>query len=381
MQSMDKDTLFSAFGKWVEPINVLHFQEKVDELQQDKYVKKLTTKAYLLLLLHAQLHEKESLRAISDGLLDEDFQEALGFESISASQLSRKNNGVNTSLLSRLFLELVWKIQNHNQHRMPKGMPLKIIDSSTITLTQTYHKWATFRKTKSGVKVHLRLVFMDHQQIYPDKVTITNAKEHDRNQLEVLVDDKEAMYVFDRGYVDYETFDRFFDEGIFFASRLKKNAVVRKLESFSVAKDSPIKSDSIVVCGTTQSRTENVFRLIETVDSKGNEIRIITNRFDLSAAEIGDIYRSRWAIELFFKWLKQHVRIKTFYGMSETAVHNQIYIALITYCLLVLIQLETSAKQSLLQLKRWLQVMLWKPYHRLFRRINFRKSHQARGTP
>jgi IS4 transposase len=137
----------------------------------------------------------------------------------------------------------------------------------------------------------------------------------------------------------------------------------------------------MVVCGTTQTRTENVVRLIETVDSKGNPLRIITNRFDISAEEIGDIYRSRWAIELFFKWLKQHVRIKTFFGMSETAVENQIYIALITYCLLVLVQLETSAKQSLLQLKRWLQAMLWKPYDKWFGRIHFRKEQQARGKP
>lgn len=378
---MDKNTLISSFGKWVKPINMLNFQDRVKELQQDKYVKKLTTKAYLLLLLHAQLHEKESLRDISDGLLDEDFQGELGLESISASQLSRKNNEVDTSLLSQLFLDLVQKIQGHKQHRISKGMPLKIIDSSTIPLNLTNYKWARFRKTKSGVKLHLRLVFIDKQQVYPDKVTITSANEHDRNQLEVLIDNKEAMYVFDRGYVDYEKFDRFFDEGIFFASRLKKNAVVRTLESFQVPDGSPIKTDSMVVCGTTQSRTENVFRLIETVDSKGNEIRIITNRFDISAEEIGDIYRSRWAIELFFKWLKQHVRIKTFYGMSETALQNQIYIALITYCLLVLVQLETNAKQSLLQLRRWLKAMLWKPYKKWFGRINFRKKQQARGTP
>ncbi|GGK35232.1 hypothetical protein GCM10010965_30280 [Caldalkalibacillus thermarum] len=107
---MDKNTLFSSFGKWVEPINMLNFQERVEKTQQDKYVKKLTTKAYLLLMIHAQLHEKKSLRDISDGLLDEDFQAELGLQSISASQLSRKNNEVNTSLLSQLFLDLVQKI-------------------------------------------------------------------------------------------------------------------------------------------------------------------------------------------------------------------------------------------------------------------------------
>lgn len=319
---MDKDTLFSSFGKWVSTINFQQFKEHVEVLGHDKYTKKLTAKAYLLLFLHAQLHEKESLRAIADGVLDEDLQKILSFESISASQLSRKNNQVDPSLLANIFLDLVQQIRCHMQQSQPCRMPLKIIDSTTIPLSLTNYKWATFRRTKSGVRLHLRLVFMDKGNVYPEKAVMTPANEHDRSQLEVLVDEKEAMYVFDRGYVDYETFDRFFDEGIFFASRLKKNAVTRTIETFEVPKDSPILSDSMVLLGTPQKRTENVFRLIETVNSQGNLIRIITNRFDLDAEDIGDIYRSRWAIELFFKWLKQHVRIKSFYGMSGTAVEN-----------------------------------------------------------
>jgi IS4 transposase len=110
-------------------------------------------------------------------------------------------------------------------------------------------------------------------------------------------------------------------------------------------------------------------------------IRIITNHFDLSAEEMGDIYRSRWVIELFFKWLKQHVRIKNFYGTSEKAVQNQIFMALIAFCLLVLVQLETNAKQSLLQLKRWLEALLWQPYEKWFRRIRFRSMKETRGVP
>ena len=112
----------------------------------------------------------------------------------------------------------------------------------------------------------------------------------------------------------------------------------------------------MVYIGTTQNRTENVFRLLEVMDTKGNNLRLITNRFDLNAEEISDIYRSRWAIELFFKWLKQHVEIKHFYGMSETAIQNQIFLALITYCLHVLVQLETKSKKSLLRIVRWLKI-------------------------
>jgi len=96
-------------------------------------------------------------------------------------------------------------------------------------------------------------------------------------------------------------------------------------------------------------------------NTKGNTLRLITNRFDLSADEISGIYRSRWAIELFFKWLKQHVEIKHFYGTTENALQNQIYLALITYCLHVLIRLETKSKKSLLRISRWLKAALWKP--------------------
>ncbi|MED4884417.1 IS4 family transposase, partial [Bacillus smithii] len=224
------------------------------------------------------------------------------------------------------------------------------------------------------VKLHLRLVFMDKDTVYPEKAVITTAKEHDRNQLEVLVDDQEAMYVFDRGYVDYERFDRMTDDGYFFVSRLKKNAVIREVYTFSLPDDCHVLSDKMVYIGTTQNRTENVFRLLEVMDTKGNLLRFITNRFDLKPEEISDIYRSRWAIELFFKWLKQHVEIKHFYGMSETAIQNQIFLALITYCLHVLIQLEMKSKKSLLRITRWLKRALWKPAYVWLRKFDGRAS-------
>src|SRR5690625_2219529 len=351
---MDKNTLKTSFGKWISPINMKKLSKQVDILKQDYYTKKLTTESFLKIMLFAQLHETESLHAISDALLDEDLQKAVGFDSISASQLSRKNNEIDPVILATIFLDLVSQIHaHHNQAR--RLMPLKIIDSTTLPLNLTNYKWATFRKTKAGVKLHLRLVFMGKDNVYPDKAIMTTADEHDRNQLEVLVDDKEAMYVFDRGYVDYERFDRMTDDGLFFVSRLKKNAVTRNIHAFELPEDSPVIRDDMVYIGTTQNRAENVFRLIEVEDTKGNMLRLITNRFDLSSDEISEIYRSRWAIELFFKWLKQHVEIKHFYGMTENALQNQIYIALITYCLHVLIRLEADSKKSLLRISRWLK--------------------------
>ena len=143
----------------------------------------------------------------------------------------------------------------------------------------------------------------------------------------------------------YERFDRMTDEGYFFVSRMRKNAVTHVLETFTLPKDSSVISEEIVVIGTIQNRAENVFRLIKVHDSKGNELHLRTNRFDLSADEIAELYKSRWAIELFFKWMKQHLNIKKFYGYSEQAVHNQVYIAMIVYCLNVLARLTPKVSE------------------------------------
>ncbi|SUV00559.1 transposase IS4 family protein [Cytobacillus firmus] len=337
----DKITRKNSFGQWFSPIDSQLFEEQVKTLKLDFYTKKLTTESFLKLLLFAQLQEVESLHALSDCLFDDKLQQAIDLDSISISQLSRRLNGLNPDLFQRLFLDLVSQI-HAKTHYTKLVMPLKIIDSSTLPLNLTNHKWAKFRKTKAGVKLHLRLVFMEKGTSYPEKVVMTTAKEHDRGQLEIMVDDKECMYVFDRGYLDYERFDRMTDEGYFFLSRLRKNAVIREVYNFKLPENTPVLSDQMVLIGTTQNRAENYFRLIKVLDSKGNELHLVTNRFDLSAEEISDMYKSRWAIELFFKWIKQHLSIKKFYGQSEWAIQNQVFIALIVFCLHVLVQMITK---------------------------------------
>lgn len=374
---MDKFTQNNSFTQWLSPINQKLFDNQVRKYQLNYYTKKLFMKPFISLLLHAQLHETESLQAISDGLFSEELQQSLGLHSISTSQLGRRLSEIPTSFFQSLFLDLVSQIHEntHFNTRRKVTMPLKIIDSSTLPLNLENHQWAEFRKTKSGVKLHLRLVFMDKGLSYPDQAVITNAKEHDRGQLEVLVDDQDCMYVFDRGYLDYERFDRMIDEGYFFVSRLRKNAVVRVIDTFSLPANSTVLSDEMVVIGTTQNRTENVFRKIRILDSKDNELILLTNRFDLSADEIAEIYKSRWAIELFFKWMKQHLSIKKFYGHSEQAVHNQVYIAMIVYCLNVLAQIHTKSHRTYLQISRYLKASLWKPARIWVRKI------KGKGVP
>lgn len=211
-QLMDKITRKTSFGQWFSPINLQLFEETVKTLKVDYYTKKLKTDSFLKLLLFAQLQEVESLHELSDCLFDDQLQKGIDLDSISISQLSRRLNGINPDLFQRLFLDLVAQI-HAKTHYTKLIMPLKIIDSSTLPLNLTNHKWAKFRKTKAGVKLHLRLVFMEKGSSYPEKAVLTTAKEHDRGQLEIMVDDKECMYVFDRGYLDYERFDRMTDDG------------------------------------------------------------------------------------------------------------------------------------------------------------------------
>lgn len=365
---MDKITRKTSFGQWFSPINHQLFEENVKTMKLDYYTKKLTTESFLKLLLFAQLQEIESLHALGDCLFDDQLQKGIDLDSISISQLSRRLNGINPDLFQRLFLDLVSQI-HAKTHYTKLVMPLKIIDSSTLPLNLTNHKWAKFRKTKAGVKLHLRLVFMEKGISYPEKAVMTTAKEHDRGQLEIMVDDKECMYVFDRGYLDYERFDRMTDDSYFFLSRLRKNAVIRNVYDFKLPKDTAVLSDQMVLIGTTQNRAENYFRLLKVIDSKGNELHLITNRFDLSAEEISEMYKSRWAIELFFKWIKQHLSIQKFYGQSEWAIQNQVFIALIVFCLHVLVQIETRSKRKTLQISRYLRAALWKPANVWLRKI------------
>src|SRR5699024_6189255 len=141
-----------------------------------------------------------------------------------------------------LFVDLVYQI-HENTHFNMRGkvtMPLKIINSSTLPLNLQNHQWAEAGKTKSGVRLHIRRVFIDKGLFYTVRAVITNSKQHDRGQIEVLVDDQDCMYVFDRGYLDYERFDRMTDEGYFFVSRLRKNAVVRVIDTFSLPANSTV---------------------------------------------------------------------------------------------------------------------------------------------
>lgn len=377
-----KDTTKSTLNQLIEQFSD---EELLKWLRRqfgvDRYVKKLKVDKLLALIVLAQLRQYKGLREISSCLDDEGISKEVGLKSIHASTISRRLASLPTEALETLFMGLktrcIAKVGLTATESLLKR--LHLIDSSTISMCVTRYKWAEFRKTKGGIKAHLRLR-MHEEGVIPDKMVMTPAKPSDRTQMDAMVtEDENAINVFDRGYIDYGKFDLYCEKRILFVTRLKENAIAQIMVKLDVKADSPIKSDSIVTLGQGQKRMRHPLRLIETEDTQGNPIRILTNVSDLSAEEIGDIYRHRWRIELFFKWIKQHLKVKHFYGESDQAVENQLYIALITFCLLSSIKADNGYDGSLLELKRLLVACLHSSFVDFLKKLRRKPLRTSRG--
>ena len=197
--------------------------------------------------------------------------------------------------------------------------------------------------------------------------------------MDVLIDESDATYLMDRGYLDYRKYDDYCQRGIHFASRLKNNAAVEEVEERPTPEEAKIKRDVKVILGKGNKRMKHALRMIETTDSHGRPVRIITNRFDLTAEELGEMYRSRWQIEIFFRWVKQNLKFTRFYGEDENAVMNQIWVCLIAYCLLLLMKLETATKFSLTELMVLLKKLMNKPWKSLLDALNWKPSRTSKG--
>jgi len=377
----DKDTTQSTFMQLFQPIFSkkiwANIHREVPEL--DKRVQKLKTSQLTLLISNAQLQEYRALRKISTSVNSDQFSRSIGLESISHSQISRRLRTLPIKVSEMLFKHLLNKIAQKKgfgfiQQRLGK---LYMIDASIISLCLSQYPWARFRKTKAGIKMHLRLSF--DGMALPDEVIITPAKTADKKKLdELIVVDLDVLNIFDRGYVDYRLFDEYCKKGIFFVTRLKDNAVVEFIGERPIEENSPIEEDVDVILGTNSRKMEHKLRVITIDDSVNEPFSIVTNDFNRSAEEFGEIYRYRWQIELFFKWLKQHAQIKHFYGTSETAVINQLLLALMTYCTLILLKLEVKYERDLLTMQRTVIACLFESYHSFLKKLRRRKAKGSR---
>jgi IS4 transposase len=174
----------------------------------------------------------------------------------------------------------------------------------------------------------------------------------------LIVTEKDALHIFDRGYYDFEKYDEYCSQNILFCTRIKENTVIQVIEELPVDPSSGIYREAVVKLG----KMKYPVRLIETKDSQGKAISIIINDMKRSAKEVSDLYRNRWQIELFFKWVKQHLVLKKCYGKSENAVYNQIYIAMITFCLTLLMKKKVGYQGSLLDILEFLKEYWWRSF-------------------
>jgi len=380
---MDKDTTKSTFKEYLLPFSSEFLLKQIDALNLDKYVKKLDSATFSKLMIFAQLTHIGSLADISLVLRTcEELQQELELESISASQLSRKLRDLDPHLYELSLNHIIQQVQR--EYGFQKGTEalgrLNLIDSSTISLCLTRYRWAEFRNTKSGIKMHTRIIYHDGA-VSPDKVILKPAKAADKTEMdELVVQEPDALNLFDRGYLDYELFDQYCANGTRFVTRLKSNAIVTVIEEKPVDPRGPILREAIVLLGKPGvNQMKHPVRLIETQDSEGNLIIIVTNDMNLETAEIGDVYRYRWQIELFFKWVKQHLHIKRFYGISANAVYNQIRIALITYCLLLLLQRRVAYHGKLLMLFKLVQRCWGEPLTVMIRKLHGNRTRASKG--
>lgn len=362
---MDKYNSKTTFQKWFSAINFEELSEEAQKwiLQFNAYSKKLDFTTAIKVLLHAVYEELSSFREVDRAFLDPRLCNEIGLKSLCYSSLSRKITEIDQEVLMEIFTQLVKKVTQ--KRPSSKTTSLQLVDSTTIPLNKTRFPWATFRKSKAGIKLHLNLCYLDKENQYPERFTITNAEEHDRNHFECLVDKAEATYVVDRGYFDYKLLDRLHNDGYFFVTRTKSNTTITVLEQIELTNrkttDGQIISDQHVILGGGNNHVTERFRLV-TVLTKGQRLlRIVTNRFDVSPNEIADMYQARWQIELFFKHLKQNMTIKQLYSRSEQGAINQVILTLIATLLTYLVKIELNTTATLFQLKRSFHYLRFEP--------------------
>jgi hypothetical protein len=236
---------------------------------------------------------------------------------------------------------------------------LYALDSTTIDLCLALFPWAKFRKHKAGVKMH---TLLDLHGNIPTFISITDGKVHDVNILDEIWPEAGAFYVMDRGYVDFERLYRFTLSSAFFVVRTKSNVLIQRRYSHPVDKTTGVRSDHTVILTAINSAKAypDALRRVSYLDVETRKrFKFLTNNFTLPALTIAKIYKCRWQVELFFKWIKQHLRIKAFYGTSENAVKTQIWIAVSVYVLVAIVRKRLGLQASLYQILQILSVTLF----------------------
>lgn len=333
------------------------FQAAVDRHHGDRRIRSISCWDQLVALLFGQLAGSRSLRDLVTGFNSKSAHHYhLGTRTVRRSSLSDANSNRPTEAFQETFFYLLEQVRN----KLPKcdaGEMVRLIDSTTIDLNLNQFKWADFRSTKAGIKLH---TVYDPKAEVPVYFAMTNAKVNDRKALEHLPMMAGMTYVVDRAYNDYAWYYALTQQGSVFVGRMKRNALYEVLET-KPAIGEGILRDEVIQLSSSKAKIAcpaPMRRIQFCRKEDGKILDFITNDMNRSAQEIADLYKQRWQIELFFKWIKQNLKIKTFIGRSENAVMIQVLVALISYLLLKLAQLGCYSKMGLQKTARLIGINL-----------------------
>jgi putative transposase len=309
----------------------------------------------------AQLTGRNSLRDIVENVSAQAHRlYHLGSSRLTRSNLSRINEQKPGSLYEALFVTLLKRCQSKTSgHNFKFDNPLYSLDASTIDLCLSVFPWADFRATKGAIKLHVGL---NHDGYLPEFVTVTEGNCADVTAGRRVNFPQGSIVAIDRGYNDYQWYKQLNDKGITFVTRLKKNAKYRIVKRQAAIKNKGVRSDqTIEFTGVQTAKTcPTRLRRIGYHDAQtGKHYVFLTNNFKLSAKTIADIYKARWQVELFFKWIKQNLKIKSFIGTSKNAVLTQIWVAMCVYLIVAFLKLQSKASKSMQQILRVLQLNLF----------------------
>jgi len=308
----------------------------------------------------AQLSSRASLRDLTANLKAQMKKlYHLGATTICRTTLARVNDQKPYTLYEELFQKLLGRCQSRApKHKFRFKNMLYSLDATVIDLCLSVFPWATFRKAKGALKLHIGL---DHGGYLPTFVSVTEGSKHEIAWAKALQLPKGSFCVFDKAFTDYGWFGTLVEKGIFFVVRQKVNAQYRVIERHPTTKSKGILCDqTILLAGQKSDRCPYLLRRIRYRDKKtGKNYVYITNATHVSARTVADIYKNRWQIELFFKWIKQNLKIKSFLGTSKNAVLTQIWIAISVYLILCWIKFNNKISLSLQQMLRLLQLNLF----------------------
>jgi len=363
-----------VFSQIIGLVSSTSFQTIVNRHFGDYKVKDFSCWKQFLCMAFGQLTHRES---ISDTILclkanaNKMYHFGIG-EVVAVSTLTRANEGRSFQIYEDLAMLLIKEAKQLYLNDDDLEVALKgnvfAIDATTIDLCLSAFSWATFRTTKGGIKLHTQL---DLKTALPEFILFSSASVHDVNALDIIHFEPNSFYIMDRGYVDYKRLYKIHSCGAFFITRAKDNMNYRRLYSQKKEINKGVLYDQSILLNNYYASNYYPIKLrrIKFKDEQTGQVFIfLTNNFELKATDIAQLYKHRWKIELFFKWIKQHLKIKSFWGYSENAVKTQVWIAVSVYVLVAIAKKRFMIKQSLYEILQILSISIFErmPINQLF---------------